>query len=425
VSGESLFRREVLEARQGSWLGGIAVAAPVSRWLVAVLALALGAAIVLFLTFGYYTRRESVVGQLVPSSGLLNVVAPGAGTISRVVVQEGQSVKAGDVLLELASAQDNSMLGDTHALVGHQLDQQRAGLEADLRTQEKLAAQQADAMRDKARLLQAQLDQVSGQIGLQRQQAASAEQLLDRIRPLGGKGYVSALQIQQQEASVIEAKTQYRALVRQQLDVRQQLQAVRQQLEQLPLDTATRHNETERQLASINQSIAQNEVQRALVLRAPRDGVVSAVLFKPGQMVSAAQPLLSILPRGSRLQAQLLVPSRAIGFIEPGSRVVLRYQAFPYQKFGQQYGRVADISRSALSPADVGALVGQQAREPLYRVQVDLDRQTVPAYGKAESLKSGMALEADILMERRRLIEWVFEPLYGIGHRLSGDAAHG
>ena len=121
----------------------------------------------------------------------------------------------------------------------------------------------------------------------------------------------------------------------------------------------------------------------------------------------------------------MLLPSRAIGFIEPGSRVVLRYQAFPYEKFGQQYGRVDDVSRSALSPADVASLVGQQAREPLYRVQVALDRQTVPAYGKAEPLKPGMALEADILMERRRLIEWMFEPLYGIGHRLADDTGHG
>jgi membrane fusion protein len=425
VSGESLFRRELLEARQGSWLGSIAVATPLSRWVVAALALALGSALILLLVFGHYTRRESVVGQLVPSAGLLNVAAPAAGTIGRVAVHEGQSVKAGDMLLDLASTQDSSSLGDTHALVGQQLEQQRAGLEADLATQARLLVQQADGLHDKAELLKAQLEQVSGQIALQQQQAASAEQLLERIRPLGGKGYVSALQIQQQQAAVIEAKTQYKALVRQQLDVRQQLQFVEQQSAQLPLDATTRRNEIARQLASINQAIAQNEVQRTVVLRAPRDGVVSAVLFKPGQMVSASQPLLSILPRGSQLQAQLLVPSRAIGFIEPGSRVVLRYQAFPYQKFGQQYGRVADISRSALSPADVGALVGEQAREPLYRVQITLDRQTVPAYGKAELLKPGMALEADILMERRRLIEWAFEPLYGIGHRLSGEARHG
>ena len=192
----------------------------------------------------------------------------------------------------------------------------------------------------------------------------------------------------------------------------------------MPLEAAAKRNETERQLASVLQSMAQNEMARAVVLRAPRDGVVSAVLFKEGQMVSAGQPLLSLLPAGATLQAQLLVPSRAIGFIAPGNRVVLRYQAFPYQKFGQQYGRVDDVSRSALAPSEVAALVGEQAKEPLYRVQVALDSQRVMAYGKAEPVKPGMVVEADILMERRRLIEWVFEPLYGIGRRLRGQT-HG
>lgn len=425
MAQESLFRQEVLKARQGSWLGDIAIASPLARWVLLTLAAALGASVVLFLFLGHYTRRESVVGQLVPSGGLLGIAAPAPGTITRVLVHQGDRVHAGDVLLEISSTQDNSTLGDTHLLVGRQLQLQRQRLKSDLATQQQLATQQLDALQDKARLLEAQLAQVTDQVGLQKQQVASAQALLERIRPLGAKGYVSALQIQQQEASVLEARTQYKTLIRQQLDARQALAAVRQQMTQLPLDAATRQNETERQLATVRQSIAQNEVQRAVLLRAPRDGTVSAVIAKPGQTVAAAQPLLSVLPTGSRLQALLLVPSRAIGFVEPGSRVVLRYEAFPYQKFGQQYGRVADISRSALSPAEVGVLVGQQAREPLYRVQVDLDRQSVPAYGKVEPLKAGMALQADILMERRSLIEWVFEPLYGIGHRLAGGPSHG
>jgi membrane fusion protein len=425
VAQESLFRKEVLKARQGSWLGGIAVASPLGRWVMLVLAAMLGASVVLFLVLGHYTRRESVVGQLVPSGGLLGVTAPGPGTITRVFVREGDQVRAGDVLAEISSDQDNSTLGDTHVLVGQQLELQRQRLESDLATQQQLATQQIDALRDKARLLQEQLAQVTDQVGLQKQQVVGAQALLDRIRPLGAKGYVSALQIQQQEAAVLEARTQYKTLIRQQLDASQALAAVQQQTDQLPLDASTRQNETQRQLATIRQSIAQNEAQRAILLRAPSDGTVSAVVAKAGQMVAAAQPILSVLPAGSRLQALLLVPSRAIGFVEPGSRVVLRYEAFPYQKFGQQYGCVTDISRSALSPAEIGALVGQQAREPLYRVQVDLDHQSVPAYGKVEPLKAGMALQADILMEKRSLIEWVFEPLYGISHRFAGGQSHG
>jgi len=157
-----------------------------------------------------------------------------------------------------------------------------------------------------------------------------------------------------------------------------------------------------------------------VVIRAPSDGIIANELLQPGQTVAAGQPMVSILPAGSVLEAQLLVPSRGVGFIEPGNQVVLRYQAFPYQKFGQKYGRIVQISRSALSATEVAELAGQQTQEPLYRVMVTLDQQQVMVYGKPEALRPGMAIEADILMERRRLIEWVFEPLYGIGHHLGG-----
>ena len=424
---QHLFRQEVMDAKRGDWLGSIIVAAPLSRWLLTLLALALATAILLFLCFGHYTSRETVSGTVVPSSGLLNIAAPSAGTITQLHVHDGQRVKAGQVLVELASDQYSATLGNTQALVAKQLGIQHDRLESDLTTQQQLTTAQADALRAKAALLRSQLTQIGGQLALQQQQVDSNQHLLDRIKPLLAKGYVSAVQIQQQTSAVLNAQTQYKTLTLQRLDARQQWDAAKQQLAQLPLNDATKHNDTERQLASLAQSVAQNAQQQAVVLRAPQAGMVSTVLLKPGQMVSAGQPLLSILPAGSTLQAQLLVPSRAIGFIEPGSRVVRRYQAFAYQKFGQQYGRVTDISRSALSPADLMALVGQQSQqqEPLYREQVALDSQDVLAYGKEQPVKPGMALNADILMDRRSLIEWVFEPLYGMVQHLTGGASRG
>jgi membrane fusion protein len=425
VVEKSLFRREVLDAKQGESMGTILIAAPLSRWLLSGFAVALAIALLTFLFFGHYTRRESVAGQLVPSAGLLNVLAPSAGTVKELNVSDGQSVKEGDVLLELSSEQDSAKLGNAHAAISEQLEAQRGRLTEDLKNQASLAQQQAESLRAKLVLLRSQQAQIDGQIELQLKQVSSNEELLERIKPLGAKGYVSVFQIKQQESALLDAQTQHRVLVRQQLDTRQQIEAAQQQLTQLPLDESSKRNDTERQIANVAQSLAQNEMQRAVVLRAPRDGMVATVLLKQGQMASAGQPLLSILPVGSELQAQLLVPSRAVGFIEPGNTVVLRYQAFPYQKFGQQFGRVTDISRSALSPADVNALVGQQVKEPLYKVMVTLESQQVMAYGRPEPVKPGMALDADIMMDRRSLIEWVFEPLYGIGHHLMGGQAHG
>ena len=424
---KGLFRQKVVIPRHTGRLGDIFVAAPLSRWFLVALTLAFASFILLLLIFGQYTRRESVAGQLVPSDGLLNITATSAGTVSQVQVHDGQIVHHGDILIEVSSEQVSAALGDTHALMSNQLDSQLERLQVDLKTYQQISAQQADTLRNKASLLQAQIAQIEIQLDIQKQLMTSAKDLLDRIKPLVSKGYVSAFQVQQQESTLLNARTQLNALVRQQLDLRQQSDAVMQQLAQLPLDASAQRNDTERKLADIRQSKAQNEMRRAVVLRAPCDGVISSVLMKRGQMVVAGQPLLSLLPSGSSLQAQLLVPSRSIGFIEPGSPVVLRYQAFPYQKFGQHYGRVVDISRSALTPTEVSALVGttaQQIQEPLYRVQVVLDSQEVLAYGKTEGLRPGMRLDADVLVERRRLIEWVFEPLYGLGHHLTGSG-HG
>src|SRR5690606_12140661 len=127
-------------------------------------------------------------------------------------------------------------------------------------------------------------------------------------------------------------------------------------------------------------------------------GMVATLLAKRGQSVQAGQPLAILLPDDSRLEAELLVPSRAIGFIEEGDAVLLRYQAFPYQKFGHQQGRVARVSRSTINPTEAGGRGTDLARrgEPFYRVTVALAEQAVIAYGRAEALRPGMLLEADV-----------------------------
>lgn len=426
-SEHGLFRQEAIDARRGEWLGTINVATPLSRWVWTLLGMSLAVAIIAFLVFGHYTKRQSVSGQLVPSTGLLGVTTVSAGTVTQVFVHAGERVHAGDRLLEISGERDSATLGNTRAAISNQLRAQRRRLKQNLATQAQQSHTQANALNAKLHLLHAQQQQIDAQLALQKQQADAAEHLLSRIQPLRDKGYVSAFRLQQQQAAVLNAKAQQKTLQRQRLQTRQQATATRQQLAQLPLDLTTQRNLIAGKITSITQQLAQNEAQRAMVLNAPRAGMVSTLLAKPGQHVAAGQSLLSILPHGATLQAQLLVPSRAVGFIAPGSRVVLRYQAYPYQKFGQQYGHVASISRSALGPEEVVALTGQRTKQPLYRVKVTLDHQTILAYGQTQALKPGMALSADIMMDRRSLLEWAFEPLYGLKGAVStGEGtAHG
>jgi membrane fusion protein len=132
--------------------------------------------------------------------------------------------------------------------------------------------------------------------------------------------------------------------------------------------------------------------------------------------------LASLLPAGAQLQAQLYATSRAVGFVRAHQPVQLRYEAFPYQKFGHQSGVVSQVS---LSPLQATELVGEavsaaagSAGEPMYRITVSLERQSITAYGQSVALSPGMQLEADVNLDRRRLLEWLFEPILGVAGRV-------
>ncbi|PCE30525.1 HlyD family secretion protein [Burkholderia ubonensis] len=416
---DSLFRQEALDATRHKLMGTVSLYSPPWRWLMIAVATATTLAVVAFLVFGTYTKRERVTGQLLPAKGLLTVAPPLMGTVTDTRVREGQTVAAGAELMAV-SAEVATELGGTRQRVGEQLTLQRTRLEADLASQSQLRDEANRGLRSRAAALNDQLAQIALQKTQRTRQIELAQRQLGKLQSMREQGYASNSQVEQQETALLDAQARLQDLARQRLDVEQQLDQIRQQLRELPLNTRNQQNDIERKLADVDQSIAENEARRSVILRAPQASVVAALLAKPGQVVNAGQSVVSLLPQGAQLEAQLMVPSRAIGFVRPGARVVLRYQAYPFQKFGQQFGRVSEVSRTALSPQEVANLTGQtNVPEQLYRVVVALDRQDILAYGKREALRPGMALEADVLIDKRRLIEWVLEPLYALGRRAS------
>jgi membrane fusion protein len=136
--------------------------------------------------------------------------------------------------------------------------------------------------------------------------------------------------------------------------------------------------------------------------------------------VAAEQRVASLLPAGSVLEAELYAPSRAAGFIHPGTAVLLRYDAFPYQKFGLFSGRVREIAAATVPLGDVQRPGADTpgASEPVYRIRVQLDAQAVPASGQLRELKPGMQLAATLVLEQRTLAEWAIEPLLAMKGRL-------
>jgi membrane fusion protein len=405
---EPLFRPEVIEAKRNGWLGGISLAQPVRLWVLAAGVAAAAVAIGVFLAKGEYTRRSHVVGQLVPDLGLSTVVAPTAGIVDRIYPREGDRVLAGASLVLVAAPRATGSGTDARSAIAEGIARRRASLRSGAHSQAVMLDARESGLRTQLAAMHEELARVRQQLSNRGRQVALARRTLERYRALQRQRYLSDLQVTEQEQSLLELVSGRQALQRQLASLQRERAQLEQSLAEIPAQRIAQQSATARDLALLDREQVQNDANGELLVEAPVAGLVASRLIEPGQSVQAGQPLLSLLPAGSHLQARLFVPSRAVGFIEPGDHVLLRYQAFPYQKFGHHEGVVSRVSRSAVSPA------GGEPGEPYYRVLVDIDHQSITAYGRQEPLRPGMVLEADIMGERRKLYEWVLEPLYSV-----------
>lgn len=418
-----LFRPEVVEGRRQQWLGKIQLIRPISLTVLTAFVAAASVATITYLTLGEYTRKARVSGYLVPDRGVIRLVPPQAATVVERRVAEGQSVKRGDVLfvlsLERATLQGDSQ-GSVQAAVQASLAARERSLKHSTEQQQRLQQSQSAALQRQIADMRSELTQMEAEAALQGQRLALAQQAQTRLESLRNDNFVSSAQVQTKAEEVLGLRAQLQGLERQRAAQQREIGSLEAQLRELPLRMQAQQGELERDLAVVAQRSAENEAR--LVVRAPEDGVITAVVAERGQPAIPSVALASLVPADARLQAHLFAPSSAVGFLHADQPVQLRYQAFPYQKFGHQVGQVLQVSRTPLQAAELAGLSlparSADDREPLYRITVALDRQAVQAYGHAQALTPGMQLDADVMLERRRLIEWIFEPLLSVTGRV-------
>lgn len=410
---DSLFRPEAVERSKSKPLSSILLIQPVAVNVLTVLSLLIGLALLAFLIFGTYTKKERVTGVLLPNLGLVRVAAPQMGTVIKREVTEGQAVKRGDVLYRISS--DRAVGSEVEGqLASNQSELKRQSLEEQLNRQNSMNEISSLQSAQKISALQQQLAQINNELSIYNEQLRIANDVYKRNQALVEEGFISSAVLEDKRNNYLNQLNNQKRLMREKTSIQQQLSAAKTELQDAKL-------KGDNQNASITQSITDNETQRELLVLAPIDGVASAIQADVGQVVNANTVLLSIVPRDAQLEANVYLSSRAIGFIKEGNRVLLRYQAFPYQKFGQHEGEVISISKVALTNNELIEAGILKATEPMYRVKIKPSSQTIMAYGQQEALQPSMQLEADVLMDTRRLYEWLFEPLFSITGRLMGS----
>jgi membrane fusion protein len=409
----SLFRQEVVEFQEIERQFGRAILLqPVS---LKVITWSLSIFVVLILSLlviGQYSRKATVSGYLSPASGTAKILALQRGTITKIHVIEGQEVEEQQPLLTIDTTQFSATGDDINRAILTTLTSQRAELNSRIAGEARREASERDRLTDLIRGLKDQINQLEDQIPLQQDRIKITESLLAAVSQLAAKGIVTNVEFKRRQAEVLVQKQNLNSL-KQDLAARQnQLTDTQYDLNQLPIVIAEKTQLLRNELSSVEQRIAEIDGRRAFVIRAPIAGRVSTLQASTGKLAEPNQLQLEIVPT-STLRAELLVPSRAIGFVRVGQPVSIRYEAFPYQNFGRYQGTITEISHNILARSDVSSPL-TTAEEPVYRVTAALDRQDITAYGKRMPLQAGMLLKGDVILDRRSLMQWVLDPLLSV-----------
>ena len=419
----SLFRPEVAEAQRQNWLGQVQLVRPLSLTVYTLSVLCVLALVLAFLFFGEYTRKARIGGVLVPDLGVIRLVPPVQGRVLERHVQEGQAVRAGDVMFVLA-LESSTLSTEVQARVQRSLEERKRSLEDAARQQAQLAEGEMQSLQRRIDEMKREQAQIEAEAALHRQRLALAQQALERLESLSRDQFISPAQVQTKKEEVLGLQAQAQALERQRAALARDRAVLDGERRGLPVLLKSRQGAIERDLAALAREAAEQDAVRQIVVRAPQDGSVSTLLAEPGQSVSPASALASLVPSGAQLQAHLFAPSGAVGFVRPQQEVRLRFEAFPYQKFGHQQGHVLQVSRTPLAAPELAGLplsvpAGTDGTtEPMFRITVAMDRPDLQAFGGSQPLVAGMRMEADVLLERRRLIEWLFAPVLGLTNRI-------
>ena len=373
----SLFRKEAVSHQSKRLTGAITLAQPLSIKLTVLILISVAVSIIAFLFNAEYSRKETVRGFLMPNKGVIKSFANQGGTIDKLWVKEGDNIIKGQSLVTIIVQQNNSNGVDLSTQLTEQLNAQLNLLSDEvtqhqaLKTQELLNLQTQKVASDNERVaLESQLILAEEKLTL------LSEQQLD-FNQLNKNGYVSNLEKDRQQQALLDAKQEKQNIARLLLQHQNKLNQIVFNLINIPQQYTLRINILKRQQADIQRQLAQVASNYKYTITASNNGIVTGIQVVEGETLSQskaqAKPLLHIIPENSELVAELLLPTRSAGFIEIGNITRLRFDAFPYQRFGFISSEIVRIDQTLIAPNEVQLPVNIQ--KPVYRLRAKLTQQ--------------------------------------------------
>jgi len=411
-----LFRAEALEANRSSRKihSDILLILPRSyKWIVALILVFSFSAIVLAVT-GSYTRRVSVKGELALSKGAIPVYLPVAGFIEEYYVKEDEPINKNDPLL-LASTEVYGVQGRERSSESIELLMERKQLlQKQIEKNQDVYLQNFHHIENQIKNKRNEQSFIDLQINSLKEKSELLAEGLERYRAVHRQKAISDEALREQLIIALNAQIDYNERQMQLSGLASDVDALLSDREKMKYEHENRLLQIRSEQIEIEEKIVAIESQRGIILKAPASGRITAVQGVSGSYYDTSRPVVFIVPADSRIEARLLIPAAAIGYIKKGDAIRLRYSAYAYQKFGQGAGTVYAISEMPLLPEEISLGTKISLTEPMFLVKATIREQMIIDGGVSYALRPGITVDADILLENERLFKWILRPFLAI-----------
>lgn len=412
---QSLFRAEALAFHRHRLYGEVLVLPSLSTRLLSLAIVVVVILAIVFLALGEFARKETVRGYLRPTNGLVKVQAASSGRLLAAHVAPGDWVEKGQSLATLGSARTLADGREFSAVANAELTEQIRQVEKDLQGEEQRRALELQRLQGQLAHLQAASDAAVAERERRFRQLQLTGNRLQQVEELVQAGHLARSQLDvvvvehlQQESAVAEIDDRRAA---QHAEIKQ----LELELRRLPMDVAARRSAIEQRLREYRLRQAELLGQTQVVLTAPRSGRIGDWYAEVGALIEPDRTLVTLFDENDPLEAVLFVPSRSVGFISVGQTLRLRFDAFPFQRFGVFEATLKRIDDALLLPQEVREPVA--LNEPVYRVRATLAKDRLLAYGAEHRFRAGLLFEADVVLDQRNLLQWLFDPLLSLRGR--------
>ncbi len=396
-----LFRKEVIREKSYDNIGRVSLHNPTSHNLVT---LALASFVILIISFVFFFQMPKVVaatGFLVPEKGIVKVFSPINGNIKEAHIEEGDEINENEVLFSIVNDEQQAN-SHSRSFIENTVNISRAITETFESDYELLEIEKNKLLLSKASLHQ--------QIKFKRETKKKYEELYEKkkyryeiIINSDENQYLSAQNILALNEEITADAINITSIADEVMTMSSEVGLIELQIDEINKKKGKLKADRELRLKQLAKENVSYEKKLTQNVSAPVGGVISNLVKQTGQSVEAGEQILDILPKNSILEAELYVPSFSIASLDINQNVILKYEAFPYQKFGTFKGEIKSISQTLVSPKSLNEY--QKSEQPVYRVVVMLEKQQIGIGDKVIKLQSGIKVQADIVTGYRSFFD--------------------